>query len=259
MTIIGRITFRAISLKWPSRACFSRYQRSFSQPSKRSYKSIKMGSTKDKTPMARGSLIVLEGLDRSGKSSQCAKLFSYLQSEGLSVEAWRFPDRITAIGQMISSYLVNESQLDDKAIHLLFSANRWEKRALMERKLKSGTNLIVDRYSYSGVAFSAAKGLDLQWCKAPEEGLIAPDLVLYLDIPPEKAAERGGYGIERYEKLEFQKKVAEYYLALRDSSWEVVDGCLKMEAVEEKLRELAMNCILKCWNGKPLVNLWSGN
>ncbi|KAJ3684347.1 hypothetical protein LUZ61_013511 [Rhynchospora tenuis] len=259
MTILGRITFRVISLKWVSRASFSTYQLSFSQPTKRSYKSIKMGSTEDKTSMARGSLIVLEGLDRSGKSSQCAKLLSYLQSNGLSVEGWRFPDRTTAIGQMISSYLLNESQLDDRAIHLLFSANRWEKRALMERKLKSGTTLIVDRYSYSGVAFSSAKGLDLQWCKAPEEGLIAPDLVLYLDIPPEKAAERGGYGTGRYEKLEFQKKVAEYYYALRDSSWEVVDGCLEIKAVEEKLRELAMNCILKCQNGKPLVNLWLGN
>lgn len=35
----------------------------------------------------------------------------------------------------------------------------------MENKLKSGTTLIVDRYSYSGVAFSAAKGLDIEWCK----------------------------------------------------------------------------------------------
>ena len=35
----------------------------------------------------------------------------------------------------------------------------------MESKLKSGTTLVVDRYSYSGVAFSAAKGLDIEWCK----------------------------------------------------------------------------------------------
>ena len=35
----------------------------------------------------------------------------------------------------------------------------------MESKLRGGTTLIVDRYSFSGVAFSAAKGLDLTWCK----------------------------------------------------------------------------------------------
>ncbi|TQD98103.1 hypothetical protein C1H46_016225 [Malus baccata] len=123
---------------------------------------------------------------------------------------------------MISSYLSNESQLDDHTIHLLFSANRWEKRSLMESKLKSGTTLVVDRYSYSGVAFSSAKGLDIEWCKAPEIGLLAPDLVVYLDIPPEKAAERGGYGGERYEQLEFQKKVGQNYQVLRGPTWKVV-------------------------------------
>jgi dTMP kinase len=69
------------------------------------------------------------------------------------------------MGKMISSYLSSQMDLDDASIHLLFSANRWEKRALMEAKLRAGTTLVVDRYSYSGVAFSAAKGLDLDWCK----------------------------------------------------------------------------------------------
>ncbi|XP_062187829.1 thymidylate kinase-like isoform X2 [Phragmites australis] len=202
----------------------------------------------------RGALVVLEGLDRSGKSSQCARLLSFLESKGCQAEGWRFPDRGTSVGQMISAYLANESQLDDRTIHLLFSANRWEKRDLMESKLLSGTTLIVDRYSYSGVAFSAAKGLDLEWCKAPEVGLLAPDLVIYLDVQPEKAAERGGYGGERYEKIEFQKRVAEHYHSLHDSTWKVVDGSLPMETVEEQLRELATSCIQEC-QGKPLANL----
>lgn len=77
---------------------------------------------------SRGSLIVLEGLDRSGKTSQSNSLVSHLKDKGVSVELWRFPDRTTVIGQMISAYLANESELDDRAIHLLFSANRWEKR-----------------------------------------------------------------------------------------------------------------------------------
>jgi len=80
---------------------------------------------------SRGALIVLEGLDRSGKSSQCSRLVSYLEGEGLSAELWRFPDRTTNVGQMISAYLTNASQLDDHTIHLLFSANRWEKRFVL--------------------------------------------------------------------------------------------------------------------------------
>lgn len=80
---------------------------------------------------SRGALIVLEGLDRSGKSSQSSRLLSYLDKLGHSTELWRFPDRSTSVGQMISAYLSNKSQLDDHTIHLLFSANRWEKRYVL--------------------------------------------------------------------------------------------------------------------------------
>ncbi|XP_059460477.1 thymidylate kinase-like [Corylus avellana] len=206
---------------------------------------------------SRGALIVLEGLDRSGKTSQSSRLLTYLEGLGHSAELWRFPDRSTNVGQMISSYLSNNSQLDDHTIHLLFSANRWEKRSLMETKLKTGTILIVDRYSYSGVAFSSAKGLDIEWCKAPEIGLPAPDLVVYLDIQPEKAAERGGYGAERYEQLEFQRKVAHCYQSLHDASWKIIDACQPIEDIEKHLQESVLDCVMTCQKGKPLSYLWS--
>lgn len=45
-----------------------------------------------------------------------------------NVELWRFPDRTTQIGQMINAYLKGDTETDDAAMHLLFSANRWEKR-----------------------------------------------------------------------------------------------------------------------------------
>lgn len=76
--------------------------------------------------------------------------------------------------------------------------------------LKSGTTLIVDRYAYSGVAYSAAKakpGMDVDWCRHPDQGLPAPDLVVYLSVSNKVAAARAGFGGERYEKAEFQDKV----------------------------------------------------
>ncbi|XP_059638516.1 thymidylate kinase-like isoform X2 [Cornus florida] len=229
----------------------------FKVPFKCSYRRIHMENNYNSD--SRGALIVLEGLDRCGKTSQSSRLLSYLEGQGYSVESWRFPDRNTGVGQMISSYLTNKSQLDDHAIHLLFSANRWEKRSLMESKLRSGTTLIVDRYSYSGVAFSSAKGLDMEWCKAPEIGLLAPDVVLYLDIKPEQAAERGGYGGERYEQLEFQKKVANSYQILRDPSWKIIDACLPIEDVETELRKVVLDCVMTCQKGKSLSHLWLGS
>ena len=65
-------------------------------------------------------------------------------------EIWRFPDRTTAVGKSIDAYLQGSDHLGDAAVHLLFSANRWERHAAMEEALRSGTTLIVDRYAYSG-------------------------------------------------------------------------------------------------------------
>ncbi|KAH6818263.1 P-loop containing nucleoside triphosphate hydrolases superfamily protein [Perilla frutescens var. frutescens] len=247
--VFKALNFARASVKRPPSSCGT-----VAYLSKCSLRQIHMEASKKSD--SRGALIVLEGLDRCGKTSQCSRLLSHIEKSGHAVESWRFPDRNTGVGQMISSYLANDSHLDDHAIHLLFSANRWEKRSLMESKLRSGTTLIVDRYSFSGVAFSSAKGLDVEWCKAPEVGLLAPDLVVYLDISPEQAAERGGYGGERYEKLEFQKRVAQSYKTLCDATWKIIDATLPIEDVEKKLRQIVMECVVTCEKGKPFSELW---
>jgi dTMP kinase len=74
----------------------------------------------------RGALILLEGLDKAGKSTQCTRLTTSLEALGHKVLHLRFPDRTTPIGKMIDAYLKGGSEVEDHAIHLLFSANRWE-------------------------------------------------------------------------------------------------------------------------------------
>jgi dTMP kinase len=91
----------------------------------------------------------------------------------------------------------------------------------MESLLLSGKTLVVDRYAYSGVAFSVAKGLDLGWCRAPDIGLLSPDLTVFLDLPPAELEKRGGFGGERYETLVFQTKVRRCFHNLRRNDWKV--------------------------------------
>uniref|UniRef100_UPI00398E907D thymidylate kinase-like n=1 Tax=Pristiophorus japonicus TaxID=55135 RepID=UPI00398E907D len=105
----------------------------------------------------RGALIVLEGVDRAGKRTQCRWLKEALTKQGRAAEVLRFPDRVTEIGQLISSYLEKKSNLNDHTVHLLFAANRWEQVPLIKEKLQQGVTLIVDRYAFSGVAFTSAK------------------------------------------------------------------------------------------------------
>jgi dTMP kinase len=144
---------------------------------------------------SRGAFIVLEGVDRCGKTTQCALLLKHLLSLSVAACALRFPDRTTPTGLLIDQYLQSNNNLDDRAIHLLFSANRWEVAPTLKEQLQAGNTVICDRYAYSGVAFSSAKpeaNLDLTWCQAPDVGLPAPDAVIFLDIAQDQAEQRGG-------------------------------------------------------------------
>lgn len=80
---------------------------------------------------------------------------------------------------------------------------------------------MVDRYAYSGVAYSSAKGMSLDWCKLPDVGLPAADLVIFIDVPIEQGESREGFGEERYEKGEFQRIVRKRFDQLADPSWRV--------------------------------------
>jgi dTMP kinase len=76
--------------------------------------------------LIKGKFIVLEGLDRSGKSSVAKFLSQKLSLEKGPTVLMNFPDRTTSIGKMINHFLNNQVELGNEAIHLLFSANRWE-------------------------------------------------------------------------------------------------------------------------------------
>lgn len=108
--------------------------------------------------MKRGALIVVEGVDRSGKSTQCKKLVESLEKRLIKAKLLGFPDRSTLTGKLIDDYLRNKDcKLNDHTIHLLFSANRWENFEKMKSLLYDGVTLVIDRYSYSGIVFSGAK------------------------------------------------------------------------------------------------------
>lgn len=207
----------------------------------------------------RGALIVLEGVDKAGKTTQCKKLVQALQQSGRPAEMMRFPDRTTTIGQLISAYLEKKSDLEDHTVHLLFSANRWELVPLMKKKLEQGTTLIVDRYAFSGVAFTSAKpGFSLDWCKSPDVGLPRPDLVMFLQLSPAEAALRGQFGEERYETSAFQKTVQQKFEHLmKDPSvnWQVIDASQSVDSVHKDITNHSLNAINTAQN-LPLGELW---
>eukprot|EP00792_Barthelona_sp_PAP020_P006467 TRINITY_DN3000_c0_g1_i4.p1 TRINITY_DN3000_c0_g1~~TRINITY_DN3000_c0_g1_i4.p1 ORF type:complete len:209 (-),score=51.79 TRINITY_DN3000_c0_g1_i4:682-1308(-) len=165
--------------------------------------------------MNRGAFIVLEGIDKVGKTTQCINL-----SQELNCTMFRFPDRTLPSGQDIDKYLRREIELSDQNIHELYSKNRFEKVNEIEQILLSGKSIICDRYAPSGVAYTAAKeidGLNVEWCKSTDEGLISPDLVIFMDSSVRNIESKETFGAERYEVPQFQKKVREYLCELLET------------------------------------------
>jgi len=207
--------------------------------------------------MKRGALLVFEGVDRCGKTTQTQLLLDRLRSLNVKAELFRFPDRSTATGQIIDTYLKNGVDLDDKAIHLLFAANRWEASKKMVSMIHEGTTLIVDRYSYSGVCFTAAKdNQELAWCMAPEVGLPAPDKIFFLQLEIEESMKRGQFGEERYEKEEFQKEVLQNFQNMVTSKWAVLDASKTIESLSSEIESLSMD-VIKNSADLPLGTLWN--
>lgn len=153
---------------------------------------------------------------------------------------------------MINAYLQNTSDLDDHVIHLLFSANRWELRDQLIKLLQSGTWVVLDRYVYSGIAFSIVKGLDEVWCRAPDIGLPEPDLILFLDVSEQVARSRGGFGKERYEKAELQKKVRAAFMKLFQGVEQVriVDAGMSVEHVQKEIWRIVESELLSTAAGE---------
>lgn len=209
------------------------------------------------TSLKRGLFIVLEGLDRSGKSTQCKKLTDYFSSRNLPCELVNFPNRQIQTGKMIDQYLTSSDvKLCDQAIHLLFSTNRWEMVEYIHEKIKQGTNVICDRYAYSGIAYSHAKGLDFKWCANPDVGLPQPDLVLFVNTTAGEITSRSGFGDERYEKEEFQEKVYQAFRKIKDieTNWVDIEGGSKgVEEIYEQIIQKVSEALDKVEDdSKPL-------
>lgn len=134
--------------------------------------------------------------------------------------------------------------------------------------------MVCDRYAYSGVAFSAAKerggdggsggeDLGIDWCKACDVGLPAPDCVIFLDLSQEESEKRGGYGGERYEKRDLQIRVRQRFSQLQAMDkqynrvpWYIVDASKTVEQVQMDINGIASATMARVANGAPLYKMF---
>lgn len=182
-----------------------------------------------------GKLIVFEGGDGAGKTTQARLLVAALTTAGQACKYIRWPDRTTETGQVINKWLTGQIELPKNATNLLFLSNLWELAGKVEEYQSQGCTVVADRFKDSNIVYSMSRGCTLEEAKKPTEGLPNPDLVFFFDIDPRVAMKRKVGPLEVLESVEVQSVVRKMYHAVRDDSWITIDADKPMEVIHEEV------------------------
>jgi dTMP kinase len=219
-------------------------------------------------------LFVIEGLDGAGKSTQIKMMREFFLNQGYNCEYLHFP-RTDApyFGELIARFLRGEfgtiGEVDPYLVAMLYAGDRKDAAHMVYNWLKNGSYVILDRYTYSNIAYQCAKiddrekqnelmnwilNLEFEHFRIPR-----PDLNIFLDVPfsftenkltatrsgDDRTYLNGVYDIHE-SSLSFQKKVREMYLNinLKDKHLAIVNcenkegGMLFPEEIFEKIIDL---------------------
>jgi dTMP kinase len=194
--------------------------------------------------MTRGRFVVLEGGDGSGKSTQAARLASWLRDEGLTV-CETFEPGAGTTGAVIRELLLHSTEpIAPAAEALLMAADRAQHVAVeIEPALTRGEWVVCDRYVPSSLVYQGvvrALGVDVveRLSDVATQGLI-PDLVLVLDVDDDVAAARQGAEPDRLERegVIFHTAVRRAYRELAPAhGWVVIDANPTVDDVAARVR-----------------------
>lgn len=198
-------------------------------------------------------LIVLEGLDGAGKSTQLDLLKNLASNMGHQTEFLHFPRvEIPIYGELIAGFLRGDfgeqEQVDPYMVALLFAGDRADAGLMLQKWLDAGKYVFLDRYVYSNVGFQCAKVCDPEKRMALKKwilhlefvtyGIPRPDISLFLDVPFRFTEERLSEQREGKDReylhgardihessLDLQRRVREVYLeaARTDPALKIVD------------------------------------
>lgn len=199
---------------------------------------------------ARGTFLVLEGLDGAGTTTQADRLAAWLRGRGRRVHVTAEPSR-GPVGALVRQVLSRRvagpagRDFDAGALALLFAADRldhWESE--IRPRLEQGIDVVSDRYVLSSLAYQAVATGDGSWVAGLNARAPGADLTLFLRVEARVALGRRFAASEEREIFEvpaFQRRVARAYgralARLRRAGGRVVevDGARPVEEVTRAL------------------------
>lgn len=136
-----------------------------------------------------GTLICVEGIDGSGKSTQLALLRDWLKSNGKDVifTEWNSSPLISQTTKLAKK----KNMLSPRTFSLLHAVDFADRlKQVIAPALKAGFIVLADRYAYTAFARDVARGVDPKWVRQVYDFAIKPDLAIYFDIDPKTSMER---------------------------------------------------------------------
>ena len=197
--------------------------------------------------LEKGILIVFEGIDGSGKSTQAEILLKRLQEEDFDVVYFREPSK-GKWGRKIKKKALHPDSLSPEEELDLFLKDRKEnveknlKPALQKRRI-----VILDRYYYSTIAYQGAKGIDEKLIRTMnEEFVVEPDLVFIFDIDPQKGLERIENRKKKdrlFEREDYLVKVREIFRSFKGEKFVHIDALKSEEEISKEIEEIVLRLI----------------
>jgi dTMP kinase len=187
----------------------------------------------------KGKIIVIEGTDKAGKTSQSRMLAETLKVSGKVCVILDFPDYTTPIGIEIKAFLEGKRDYPPEVKHLLFSANRWEKKKEIESMLENGTIIVMNRYWESNLVYGVANGMDVNWLLRLDKGLPKANIVLVILVNLSISARRAEMQDAFESDPQLAAKAYENYLKFaKQFRWRIIDGSKSKEQVHQEIMKI---------------------
>jgi len=171
--------------------------------------------------MKKGLLVVFEGLDGAGKTTQINLLKDWFEKNNKIVYNTKQPTDFYRKDKRVRNYLDKGIVPNMYSIALLAAADRtYQNEAEIKPILSKGINIISDRYLYSSLVFFKARGIEYEEIIRLNKNIEKPDVVIFLDVKPKKALER--IKIRDGENIKFEEKDDNTFIQVRNNFLEVL-------------------------------------
>lgn len=191
-------------------------------------------------PTQTGKLIVFEGIDGTGKSTQIKALAEFLQSQGQQVVTGYEPTHGTW-GKKLRDSMITGRLSHEEEIDLFLKDRRENVEHFILPHLEKGFWVLLDRYYFSMMAYQGARGdCPQELRKKNEEFAPVPSLVLWLDIPVQTALERiGARGdANEFEQAGQLERCRAIFSEINDEWFMQIDASGTPQEVRTRIQEL---------------------